>query len=91
MSGGKLCGGVMNRDEENQLRQRGWFFISKFISKNIDHILNISCVFAGVHSDLPLCKILQTRMNTRKTRNHKGCGFSFLWQREKDSNIILFS
>lgn len=49
MCGTKLCGGVMNRDKENQLRQRGWFFmlkfISKFISKITDYFLNMSCVF----------------------------------------------
>nr|DAI80071.1 MAG TPA: hypothetical protein [Caudoviricetes sp.]DAZ54165.1 MAG TPA: hypothetical protein [Caudoviricetes sp.] len=35
----------MNRDKENQLRQRGWFFISKFISKITDYFLNMSGVF----------------------------------------------
>lgn len=57
-----------------------------------------SCVISGFNAiisrfisvKIVSVKNLETRMNKRKSRNHKGYGISFRWQREKDSNIILF-
>ena len=54
-----------------------------------------SCVISGFYATISrfipvktvVAKNLETRMNKRKSRNHKGYGISCHWQREKDSNI----
>ena len=52
-------------------------FISKFISKNIDNLRCESKKYATSRTHFMFSKNPQTRMNTRKTRNHTGYGFSF--------------
>ena len=57
-------------------RGRDWFFMSKFVSKIITFLFCTSQNYSPYRKFIFAVKTAQTRMNTRKTRNHKGCGFS---------------